>query len=147
MYHSRSGQTAELAAAVIAAAKGAAGPGSVVEVADAFDAGPEDVLGSEGVILGTPARFGYMSGAMKDFLERSYQTCLGTTAGLPWALFVKGDTDTSGATESVERIVRGMSWRRVLPVLEVVGDIGPEALEQAAELGGAMAAGLEVGIF
>jgi multimeric flavodoxin WrbA len=147
VYHSRSGRTAELAAAVIAAANDAADPGSIVEVADAFDAGPEDVLRAEGVILGTPARFGYMSGAMKDFLERSYHACLHTTGGLPWALFVKGDTDTSGATESVERIVRGMGWRRVLPVLEVVGDIGPDALDQAAELGGAMAAGLEVGIF
>jgi NAD(P)H-dependent FMN reductase len=114
---------------------------------DAFAAGPEDVLSANGVILGTPARFGYMSGAMKDFLERVYHPCLDRTPGLPWALFVKGDTDTSGAAASVERIVAGLRWRRVLPVLEVVGPITGEAAEAAQELGGAFAAGLEAGIF
>ena len=47
-----------------------AGVSTEVRALDAFEAGPDDVLGAAGVILGTPARFGYMSGAMKDFLER-----------------------------------------------------------------------------
>ncbi|MGO9197909.1 MAG: NAD(P)H-dependent oxidoreductase [Acidimicrobiales bacterium] len=116
-------------------------------VLDAFAADAEDVLSANGVILGTPARFGYMSGAMKDFLERIYHPCLDKTVGLPWALFVKGDTDTSGAAASVERIVTALKWRRVLPILEVVGAITPESAEAAQELGGAFAAGLEAGIF
>lgn len=114
---------------------------------DAFAASSSDVLSADGVILGTPARFGYMSGAVKDFLERVYHPCLDKTVGLPWALFVKGDTDTSGAASSVERIVIGLKWRRVLPILEVVGPITPESAEAAQELGGAFAAGLEAGIF
>jgi multimeric flavodoxin WrbA len=114
---------------------------------DAFDAGVEDVISADGVILGTPARFGYMSGAMKDFLERIYHPCLERTSGLPWALFVKGDTDTSGAAQSVERIATGLKWRRVLPILEVVGDIDEDAREAATELGAAFSAGLEAGIF
>jgi multimeric flavodoxin WrbA len=114
---------------------------------DAFAAGPKDVLGANGIVIGTPARFGYMSGATKDFFERIYHPCLDQTAGLPWALFVKGDTDTSGAAASVERIVTGLKWRRVLPVLEVVGTVGLSDLEQARELGSAFAAGLEAGIF
>lgn len=130
-----------------AAAEEVASPGSEVLSLDAFAAGPADVLDASGVILGTPARFGYMSGAMKDFLERIYHPCLGQTPGKPWALFVKGDTDTTGAAASVERIVTGLSWRRVLPVLEVVGPIDEEAEEAATELGGAFAAGLEAGIF
>lgn len=99
------------------------------------------------MIIGTPARFGYMSGAVKDFLERVYHPCLDRTPGLPWALFVKGDTDTSGAAASVERIVTGLKWRRVLPVLEVVGSPTDDDVEAATELGGAFAAGLEAGIF
>ncbi len=114
---------------------------------DAFAAGPADVLSANGVIIGTPARFGYMSGAIKDFLERIYHPCLEHTSGLPWALFVKGDTDTSGAAASVERIVTGLKWRRVLPILEVVGTLDKEHVEAATELGGAFAAGLEAGIF
>lgn len=132
---------------VFEAAEEAASPGSEVCLLDAFEAGPDDVLSASGVILGTPARFGYMSGATKDFLERIYHPCLDRTAGLPWAMFVKGDTDTSGAASSVERIVAGMKWRRVLPVLEVVGPVGPEELDAAVELGSAFSAGLEAGIF
>ncbi len=114
---------------------------------DAFDAGPDDVLGADGIIIGTPARFGYMSGAVKDFLERIYHPCLDKTAGLPWALFVKGDTDTTGAATSVERVVAGLRWRRVLPVLEVVGPVGELEAEAATELGATFAAGLEARIF
>jgi multimeric flavodoxin WrbA len=143
--HSRSGRTQQLADAVVAGA--ALGTAAEIRVLDAFDAGPDDVLAAGGVILGTPARFGYMSGAMKDFLERIYYPCLDRTRGRPWALFVKGDTDVAGATSSVERIVAGLGWRRALPVLEVVGDIRPEDLEAAGELGGSMAAGLDLGMW
>lgn len=144
--HSRSGTTQRLADAVIEGAI-AASTGIEVQALGAFDAGPSDVLAAKGVILGTPARFGYMSGAMKDFLERVYYPCIEKTGGLSWALFVKGDTDVAGATSSVERIIAGLRWRRVLPVLEVVGSIEPEHLEAARELGGAMAAGLAMGMF
>jgi menaquinone-dependent protoporphyrinogen IX oxidase len=144
--HSRSGSTKRLGDAVVSGAVEAA-TGMEIRSLDAFEAGPDDVLAARGVILGTPARFGYMSGAMKDFLERVYHPCLEHTAGLAWALFVKGDTDVAGGVSSVERIVAGLSWRRRLPVLEVVGEILPEHLEAAAELGGAMAAGLEIGLF
>ncbi len=146
VYHSRAGHTASLARTVLEGARASA-PTLALEEADCFDAGPADVLRASGVILGTPARFGYMSGAMKDFLERIYYECLERTVGLPWALFVKGDTDTSGAAASVERIVTGLRWRRVLPVLEVAGEIGEEQVASAYELGGAMAAGIEAGLF
>jgi multimeric flavodoxin WrbA len=118
-----------------------------VNVLDAFDAGPEEVMVAQGVLLATPARFGYMSGALKDFLERVYHPCLDRTRGMAYSLIVKGDTDVTGAVSSVERIVAGLGWRMVLPVLAVVGDIGPEDLEAAAELGGSLAAGVEAGIF
>jgi multimeric flavodoxin WrbA len=143
--HSRSGRTAELAEAV---AEGIAlgGPSVSLDHLDAFDAGPAEVLAADAVILGTPARFGYMSGAMKDFLERVYHPCLDVTAGKPWALFVKGDTDVAGATASVERIVAGLRWRRVRPPLEIVGPLQPVHREQAVELGGVMGASLESGL-
>ncbi|MHB1509217.1 MAG: hypothetical protein ACYCST_00280 [Acidimicrobiales bacterium] len=48
---------------------------------------------------------------------------------------------------SVERIVAGLRWRRVLPVLAVVGEIEASHMAAARELGASMAAGLELGIF
>ena len=52
--------------------------------------------------------------------------------------FAAGKRHTA-AVASVEQIVAGLKWRRVLPVLEVVGTIGPAELIAARELGAAMA--------
>jgi multimeric flavodoxin WrbA len=147
VFHSRSGSTAQLLDAVVAGV--AEGGGDMVEcrVVRAFDAGPEDVMWCDAVVLGTPANFGYMSGALKDFFERIYHACLDVTVGLPYALFVKGETDASGAVTSVERIVAGLRWKAMLPPLVFVGELKPPDLEQAHELGATAAAGLDAGIF
>lgn len=143
--HTRTGTTGELVDAAVAGARdNSALP---VVVLDALAAGPDDVLGAAAVLLATPARFGYMSGALKDFLERTYHPCLDRTGGLPYALLVKGDTDVDGAVDSVERIVAGMRWRLVLPPVRVVGPVTPAALDAAGELGAALAAGVECGVF
>jgi NAD(P)H-dependent FMN reductase len=113
----------------------------------AFDAGVEDVQWADGVALGTPTHFGYMSGALKDFFERIYRPLLEQTIGLPWILFVKGESDVDGCVTSVERIVTGLRWKQVLPPLKVVGDVNDEHLEAAFELGATFAAGLEAGLF
>lgn len=147
VFHSRSGSTAALRDAVVAGAIEGGGDNVEHKVLHAFDADVDDVLWADALIMGTPANFGYMSGALKDFFERIYHRCLDLTVGRPYALFVKGDTDAAGAVTSVERIVAGLRWRAVLPPLVVVGEVKPTDLEQAEELGAALAAGLDAGIF
>ena len=144
--HSRAGSTAALADAAVSAAAGAA-PDLPLRRLDTFDAGPDDVQGCAAVLLATPARFGWMSGAMKDFFERIYHPCLQVTVGLPYALIVKGDTDVDGAVSSVERIATGLRWRQVLAPVRVVGPIDAGAVEAASELGATLAAGVDAGIF
>jgi multimeric flavodoxin WrbA len=146
VFHSRAGTTERLATAVADGARTGA-PSLDLSVLDCFAAQPGDVLDAAALLLGTPARFGYMSGAMKDFFERIYHPCLEATAGRPYGLFVKGDTDVDGAVSSVERIVVGLRWRRVLPPLTVVGDLTEADLEAGFELGATLAAGIEAGIF
>ena len=63
------------------------------------EAGPEDLLAADGLILGTPENFGYMSGMMKDFLERIFYACEGKVEGRPCALFVGAGQDGSGRGE------------------------------------------------
>ncbi len=121
--------------------------GVEVRVLRAFDATVEDVRWCNAIIMGTPENFGYMSGALKDFLERIYYVLIDETPGLSYALFVKASTDGDGAVRSVERIVSGLKWRAVLPPLVVVGDLKDEHLEQCHELGLTLAAGLEAGMF
>lgn len=143
--HSRSGGTAAMAEAVIAGAREAATGGVEMLVRAALEAGPDDVRRADGILLGTPENFGYMSGALKDFFDRTYHAVLEETQGLPWALFVNAGTDGSGAVTAVTRIVTGLRWREVRPPLVVVGEVRAEDLERCRELGAIFAAGLEIG--
>jgi len=154
VYHSRSGSTASLLAEVrtgvgeAAAAIDEAGETAPIErVLAAPDADAADVQWADALILATPANFGYMSGLVKDFFERAYPVCVDTTAGLPFALVVKGDTDADGAVASVERIATGLRWKEILPPLVVVGQLTDAHRAAARELGATVAAGLAAGLF
>ena len=147
VFHSRTGSTQLLCDAAVSAAVEAAGDEVALRVLGAFTAEPDDVLWAHGILLVTPANFGYMSGALKNFFERVYHPCLDRTAGLSYALIVKGDTDVDGAVASVQRITTGLKWRCVLPPVTVVGATGPSDMERTAELGATLAAGMAAGIF
>ena len=111
------------------------------------DAGPEDVLAADGLILGTPENFGYMSGMMKDFLERIFYACEGKVNGRPYALFVGAGQDGTGAVTSVERIVLGLRLNKVHDPIVGLKELTPEVLSKCEELGTAFAAGLALGVF
>ena len=147
---SRSGSTLALSDAAVSGASDAAGTTTEpveVKVWGAFEAGPDDVLWADALLLATPAHFGYMSGALKDFFERIFYLCQEKSAGLPYGLIVKGDTDVDGAVASVQKIATGLRWNLVLPPLTVLGEVTPEDLERAVELGATLAAGLGEGMF
>ena len=111
----------------------------------ALTASTVDVLGSDGYLLGTPANFGYMSGALKHFFDTIYYPCLEATVGRPYGLYVHGNNDTEGAVTSVERLVPGLRWRAVgLPVTSI-GPTTPAAREAVAELAATVAATLLTG--
>jgi len=113
-----------------------------VQVMGAFDAGVDDVLAADGYLLATPENFGYMSGALKDFFDRTYYPCLEHTRGRPYGLLVKAGGDGSGAVGAVVPLATGLEWRAVLEPLVVRGEVTAEHLAAARELGGSLAAGL-----
>ena len=143
VYHTGGVKTAQMAEAV---ERGARSETSVnVVVKRCADAGPEDVLAADGLILGTPENFGYMSGMMKDFLERVFYDCEGKIEGRPWALFVSAGQDGSGAITSVERIVTGLRLRKVREPILALREVTPEILAQCEELGATLAVGIAAG--
>ncbi|MBB6173651.1 multimeric flavodoxin WrbA [Nocardiopsis mwathae] len=94
-----------------------------------------DVLAADAVVLGTTANIGYMSGALKHFFDTVYYPCLNDTVGLPYALYVHGNNDTTGAVRAVEAVAKGMSWERHRPPVAVVGEVGRDDREACWELG------------
>ena len=144
VYHTGGVKTAKMAEAVERGARSEEGVRVVVK--RCAEAGPDDVLGADGLLLGTPENFGYMSGMMKDFLERIFYACEGKVDGRPWALFVGAGQDGSGAVTSVERIVTGLRLKKINEPVVVVKELKPEQITALEELGAAMAAGLAAGI-
>lgn len=145
--HAPSPNTALLRDAVVAGARSPDIAGVDVVVQAPFEAGPEDVLAAEAIILGTTENFGYMSGALKDFFDRSYYPCLEKTQGLPYALYIRAGQDGTGTRRAVETIVTGLRWRAVQEPVICRGPFDPAFAEPCRELGMLMAAGLEAGVF
>lgn len=147
VYHTQSGTTSRMADAVIAGAKSEAVDDVEVRVRSALEADAEDLLWADGFILGTPENFGYMSGAMKYFLDRVYYACENRLNGKPYALFVRAGNDGSGAISSMRRILTGLAVREVQEPVLIAGDFDEARLQECEELGLTLAAGLEAGVF
>lgn len=145
--HCPSANTAKLRDAVIRGVEHPDISGVTLRSLAPLDAGAEDVLWADALILGTTENFGYMAGRIKDFFERIYYPCLDKTQGLPFALYIRAGNDGEGARSSIERIVTGLKWQAVQPPLICRGDFQEAFLNQCEELGMTLAAGLEGGIF
>ncbi len=144
--HAPSENTLALRAAVERGAKSAEAD-IAVTVKAPLEASPDDVLACQALILGTTENLGYMSGALKDFFDRSYYACLEKTDALPFAVYIRARHDGTGTRRAIESITTGLRWRAVQPPLLLKGEFSPEFALQCEELGLAMAMGLDAGVF
>jgi NAD(P)H-dependent FMN reductase len=108
----------------------------------ALSAGAADLLAADGVLLGTPANIGYMSGALKHFFDTVYYPCLEATVGLPYGVYVHGNDDTAGALTSIARITGALRWKQVAAPLSLVGAPSRDDLEAVRELAATVAVSL-----
>jgi multimeric flavodoxin WrbA len=153
VHHSPTSAMRALTEAVLAGADDPAIVGVDVQAVAALDATADDVLAADGYVLGTPANFGYMSGALKHFFDSTFLAVggaldesggavdsAGATAKRPFGLYVHGRYDTTGAVRSVLSIVQALGWRQAHDALEVMGDVDGRHLTTASELGATLAA-------
>lgn len=116
--------------------------GIEVVTRSALAASTSDALAADAYLLGTPANIGYMSGALKHFFDSIYYPAQDETAGRPYAAFVHGNQDTTGAVKAIESIAGGMEWKRARDPVEVMGEPSREDLDACWELGAMVAASL-----
>jgi multimeric flavodoxin WrbA len=152
-WHSRTGASRQLA---IAAAEGAGSNGSLVS---ASEVDPAAMLAASGFLFVGPENLGSLSGAMKEMFDRCYYPLLGQLEGRAYATITAAGSDGTGAIRQLDRIVTGWRLRRVAePVIFCTDAQAPESiqadkqiaaarLDEARELGAALAEGLSAGIF
>jgi multimeric flavodoxin WrbA len=142
VHHTPSPNTQAMFEAVVSGATTDEIEGVEVVRRPALSATVPDALAADGYILGTPANLGMMSGALKVFFDLAYYPCLDATRGRPFALYIHGNNDTTGAIRGIESITTGLGWEKTTPTVSVTGEPGKQDLQACWELGATMAAGL-----
>lgn len=145
VYHTQTGNTGKMAQAVSEGMRSI--ENTEVILKEAGDATPEDLLSADGLAVGTPENFGYMSGAVKDFFDRTYLPCHEKVFRKPYVIFISAGNDGTGALTSIERIALGYKFKKVYEPVISKGKVTEEILEKCRELGQVLAAGCDAGIY
>ena len=140
VHHTPSPATRELLDAVLAGTRDPEITGVDAVVRPALAATVSDMLDADGYLFGTPANFGYMSGALKHFFDTVYYPVLDYVANRPYGLWVHGNNDTIGAASAVERICTGLKLVKAADTVEITGPVEGAVRQNAYELGGTLAA-------
>ncbi len=145
IYHTQSKSTARLANYIY---KGCKKENSVdTHMLLAAEADSSTLLSSNGIIFGTPENFGYMSGALKDFFDRTFYQVEDKNINIPYCTFVSAGNDGTGAASSIERIVKGYPLIKVAEPLILSRNQVNLNEKRCIDFGHGMAAGLALGIY
>ena len=147
VYHSQSGRTKKMAQAVARGCNSIENAAAVLK--EARETRIEDLLGCDGLAIGSPEYFGYMAGAIKDLFDRTYCPARGREEIFkkPYVLFISAGNDGSGALASIEKICIGYQFKKVYDPVIARGEINHAELAQCEELGKVIAAGCQAGIY
>jgi len=145
VYHSQTGNTKKMADAVAQGARGIDGVDVVLK--KAADATLDDLLTADGLAVGTPENFGYMSGMLKDFFDRTYYQAHEKVFRKPFVVFISAGNDGTGALRAIERIALGYKFKTVYQPVIARGAVTEEILGQCHELGATIAGGCQMGIY
>jgi flavorubredoxin len=142
VHHTPSPALQELLESVIDGTHAEGLEGVDVVVRPALTCSPVEVLECDGIVLGTPANIGYMSGALKHFFDQTYYPALEAKKGIPYGLYVHGNLDAAGAVASVEKIASGLGWTKATDVVTVAGAPTKDDREAVWNLAATVAASL-----
>ncbi len=139
IYHSQTGNTEEMAQAVAEGARSVAGV--EVTIKRAFDATADDLLSCDAVAFGSPTNFAYISGALKDFFDRSLIACQDKTTDKPYCTFTSSGMGKRKALDVLDGICSAFKLRKIDEGIMAPGKATPEILAQLREMGKKLATG------
>jgi len=145
LYHSQTGSTKKMAYAVTDGAKIIENTEVVLKRAQ--DATLDDLLRADGLAIGTPENFGYMSGMVKDFFDRTFYPAQDQVFRKPYVVFISAGNDGTGALRAIERIAQGYKFKMVYEPVISRGKLTEDDLAKCRELGSVLAAGCQAGIY
>jgi multimeric flavodoxin WrbA len=145
IYHSQTGNTEKMAHAVADGAKVIENTEVVLKRAQ--DATLDDLLRSDGLAIGTPENFGYMSGMVKDFFDRTFYPAQDQVFRKPYVVFISAGNDGTGALRAIERIAQGYKFKMVYEPVISRGKLTEDDLAKCREVGSVLAAGCNAGIY
>lgn len=145
IYQSQSGRNRELAEAAFNGA--ALEEGVHLRLLRAHEAGAADLMWADGLLLLTPENFGYLSGALKDFFDRTFYRVEAHQINLPYALIVCCGNDGSNAVNQLQRMVKAYPLKAIADPVIIKGEPQTSDFKIAEETGQALAAGLGMGVF
>ena len=145
LYHSQTGSTEKMAYAVTDGAKIIENTEVVLKRAQ--DATLDDLLRADGLAIGTPENFGYMSGMVKDFFDRTFYPAQDQVFRKPYVVFISAGNDGTGALRAIERIAQGYKFKMVYEPVISRGKLTEDDLAKCRELGSVLAAGCQAGIY
>jgi len=134
VYHTLSGNTEKMAKAVAEGAESVAG--IEVAVKKALDATLDDLIECDGVAFGSADYFSYISGAVKDFFDRTFYPSRGKADGKPCIVFGTGGGGGDTVVGVLERICyNAFKLKKVVDSISASGKISDSDLEECKKAG------------
>lgn len=152
VWHSRTGASEALAHAAFE------GAGAAAQLRSADEVSAQMLCEADGYLFVCPENLATMSGLMKEMFDRTYYPALGRIEGRPYATIIAAGSDGEGAQRQLDRIAKGWRLRRVAEPMIVITQaqtqdailapktLAASTLQDAADLGQALAEGLELGV-
>jgi hypothetical protein len=140
VHHTPSPHCQEMFEAVVAGATDPEIEGVDVVRRPALVVSPIELLEADGYVLGSPANFGYISGALKHAFDQSYYQLLDATRGRPFGVFLHGNEGTEGAERAIDGITAGLGWVKATETVVVSGKPTKADVEACWNLGATVAA-------
>ncbi|WP_288814903.1 flavodoxin family protein [uncultured Corynebacterium sp.] len=109
--------------------------GIEIQEVNALEPDVEQLRDAAGVIFGTTANFGYISGALKHYFDSTFYAVGEDLRGIPMSWWIRGGYDTTGAAKAMRSITTGYGFSPCAEPVEFTGEIEPHhgELEEMAQ--------------